>query len=239
MPVTAQADGLDHTYSLLNLRHNGLLVAKDEDPPIASGPGEMPVTAQAGPHKQEPNENIGNRPDRKICLLCLVTSVLFLAVVGLSIHVSQIRQSQITRRTCLKNLSALNSNLSDLKRMHSDLRHQFTEMETKYRSVNETKAQICEFLTSRRVACDEKLLQDVERASAFDGGWGTLCVCLTPVTVTRSWMVFRSASDISVIGLWRELLSFIDPCDVTGRHHAMVDHGSVRRDEAESVSFPI
>ncbi|XP_072891392.1 C-type lectin domain family 7 member A-like [Hemitrygon akajei] len=34
--------------------------------------------------------------------------------------------------------------------MHSDLRHQFTEMETKYRSVNETKAQICELLTSRR-----------------------------------------------------------------------------------------
>ncbi|XP_059815156.1 killer cell lectin-like receptor subfamily B member 1B allele B [Hypanus sabinus] len=34
--------------------------------------------------------------------------------------------------------------------MQSDLRHQFTEMETKYRSVNETKAQICELLTSRR-----------------------------------------------------------------------------------------
>ncbi|XP_072893078.1 C-type lectin domain family 9 member A-like [Hemitrygon akajei] len=34
--------------------------------------------------------------------------------------------------------------------MHNDLRHQFTEMETKYRSVNETKAQICELLTSRR-----------------------------------------------------------------------------------------
>ncbi|XP_059814470.1 oxidized low-density lipoprotein receptor 1-like [Hypanus sabinus] len=34
--------------------------------------------------------------------------------------------------------------------MNSDLRLQFTEMETKYRSVNETKAQICEFLTSRR-----------------------------------------------------------------------------------------
>ncbi|XP_072891378.1 C-type lectin domain family 7 member A-like [Hemitrygon akajei] len=34
--------------------------------------------------------------------------------------------------------------------MHRDLRHQLTEVETKYRSVNETKAQICELLTSRR-----------------------------------------------------------------------------------------
>ncbi|XP_072891453.1 uncharacterized protein [Hemitrygon akajei] len=132
-------------------------------------------TPSRGPRKQEPNENIGNRPERKICLICLVTFVLFVTVVGLSIHVSQIRQSQVTsewnchesnstrqstisenshldlsQRTCLNNLSALNSNLSDLKRRHSDLRHQFTEMETKYRSVNETKAQICELLTSRR-----------------------------------------------------------------------------------------
>ncbi|XP_059815609.1 oxidized low-density lipoprotein receptor 1-like, partial [Hypanus sabinus] len=73
-------------------------------------------------------------------------------------HVSQIRQSKVTsdrnyhglNSTLQSQLSALNSNLSDLKRMHSDLRHQFTEMETKYRSVNETKAQICELLTSRR-----------------------------------------------------------------------------------------
>ncbi|XP_072893085.1 oxidized low-density lipoprotein receptor 1-like [Hemitrygon akajei] len=34
--------------------------------------------------------------------------------------------------------------------MHSDLRHQFTEMETKYRSVNKAKDRICELLTSRR-----------------------------------------------------------------------------------------
>ncbi|XP_072891397.1 uncharacterized protein [Hemitrygon akajei] len=173
-PIASRPDGLDPTYSLLNLRHNGLLVAKDEDPPIASGPGEMPVTAQAGPHKQETNENIGNRPDRKIWLLCLVTFVLFVAVVGLLIHVSQIRLSEITsdrnfqllqeeyhelnrtqrqcrlqvielnstlestifenshlnlsRRSCLKNFSALKSNLSDLKQMHKDLRHEFCEL---------------------------------------------------------------------------------------------------------------
>ncbi|XP_072891039.1 C-type lectin domain family 9 member A-like [Hemitrygon akajei] len=36
-------------------------------------------------------------------------------------------------------------------RIHvSQIRHQFTEMETKYRSVNEVKAQICELLTSRK-----------------------------------------------------------------------------------------
>ncbi|XP_072892883.1 oxidized low-density lipoprotein receptor 1-like [Hemitrygon akajei] len=104
----------------------------------------MSVATQAGPHKQEPNENIGNRPDRKICLLCLITFFLIATVVGLSIHVSLIRQS--------------------LKRMNSDLRHQFTEMETKYRSVNETKAQICELLTSRREQnCSENWVTNKDR----------------------------------------------------------------------------
>ncbi|XP_072891415.1 uncharacterized protein [Hemitrygon akajei] len=128
--VTAQEDGLNSSYSLLKLGKTELPIDEDEDPPIAVSPADLSVAAQAGPHKQEPNENSGNRPDRKICLLCLVTFVLFVTVVGLSIHVSQIRQS--------------------LKRMQSDLPHQFTEMQTKYRSVNETKAQICELLTRRR-----------------------------------------------------------------------------------------
>ncbi|XP_072890930.1 C-type lectin domain family 4 member A-like [Hemitrygon akajei] len=101
------------------------------------------INIQTGPHKQEPNENFGNRPDRRICILCLVTSILFTIVVGLSIHVSQIRQS--------------------LKRMHSDLHHQFTEMETKYRSINETKAQICEFLISRREqACSQDWIRNAD-----------------------------------------------------------------------------
>ncbi|XP_059816257.1 uncharacterized protein LOC132387959 isoform X1 [Hypanus sabinus] len=64
--------------------------------------------------------------------------------------ISENSHMHLTQRTSLEHLSALISNLSDLKRRHSDLRHQFTEMETKYRSVNETKAQICELLTSRR-----------------------------------------------------------------------------------------
>ncbi|XP_062895678.1 oxidized low-density lipoprotein receptor 1-like [Mobula hypostoma] len=163
--VTARTDGVTSTYSMLNLRKDEILIDDYEDPPITSAPAEMPVTAQGGAHEQEPKENIGNRPHRKIYLLCLVTSSLVVIVAGLSIHVSQIRQSMITsdrnhreltshlnlsQRTCLKNLSALNSELIDLNRTHADLRHQFTEMQTKYRSVNETKAQICELLTSRR-----------------------------------------------------------------------------------------
>ncbi|XP_059816258.1 uncharacterized protein LOC132387959 isoform X2 [Hypanus sabinus] len=69
--------------------------------------------------------------------------------------ISENSHMHLTQRTSLEHLSALISNLSDLKRRHSDLRHQFTEMETKYRSVNETKAQICELLTSRREVCYE------------------------------------------------------------------------------------
>ncbi|XP_059815719.1 uncharacterized protein LOC132387365 [Hypanus sabinus] len=130
MPMTAQADDLDPTYSRLNLLQNELPIANEEDPPIASGPGEM---SHAGPHKQEPNDNIGNGPDRKMSLLSMVTSVLFLTVVGLSIHVSQIRQSKVTcnrtdnelNSTLQSMVSALNSNLSVLKQKHSDLRHQF------------------------------------------------------------------------------------------------------------------
>ncbi|XP_072890952.1 C-type lectin domain family 4 member M-like [Hemitrygon akajei] len=84
----------------------------------------------------------GDRSDSSIWLICVLTATLIITGICWRIHVSQIRQSY---DTCHRN-----SNLSDLKRMHSDLRHQFTEMETKYRSVNETKAQICDFWTSRR-----------------------------------------------------------------------------------------
>ncbi|XP_072891677.1 uncharacterized protein [Hemitrygon akajei] len=90
-------------------------------------------------HEQEPKENIGRRPYRQICLLCLVMSALIIIVAGLSIHVSQIRQSKETchriyhelNSTLQSKLSALNSNLSDLKQMHSELHHQFTAIGTK------------------------------------------------------------------------------------------------------------
>ncbi|XP_072893082.1 uncharacterized protein [Hemitrygon akajei] len=156
--VRTGGDGLTSTYSVLNLRNDEIRIDDYEDPPSASGPAELSVTAQAAAHEQESNVKIGNRPHRLICLLCLVTSALIVIVAGFSIHVSQIRQSKIIsdrsynelNSDLQSKLSALNSNLSDLNRMHSDLRHQFTEMETKYRSVNQAKVQICELLTSRR-----------------------------------------------------------------------------------------
>ncbi|XP_072893339.1 killer cell lectin-like receptor subfamily B member 1A [Hemitrygon akajei] len=46
----------------------------------------------------------------------------------------------------------------------SQIRHKFTEMETKYRSVNETKAQICELLTNRREqTCSENWITNEDR----------------------------------------------------------------------------
>ncbi|XP_072891439.1 oxidized low-density lipoprotein receptor 1-like [Hemitrygon akajei] len=120
---TLQEQQLDARGADVAVQESGNL-PKDEHP-IASGAAEMSVTAQAGLHKQEPNENIGNRPD-----------------------VSLIRQSE---ETCHRNNQA-------------ELRHQFTEMETKYRSVNETKAQICEFLTSRREqTCSENWVTNKDR----------------------------------------------------------------------------
>ncbi|XP_072891385.1 uncharacterized protein [Hemitrygon akajei] len=148
--VRSNGDGLTSPYSELNIRKDEPLIDEDENPPIASGPGGLPTTPQTAAQERKSKVKIGNRRHRLICLLCLVTSALIVIVVGLSIHISQIPQSQFTsdrnyhelNSTLQSKLSALNSNLSDLKRMHSDLRHQFTEMETKYRSVNETKAQI-------------------------------------------------------------------------------------------------
>ncbi|XP_072891059.1 C-type lectin domain family 7 member A-like [Hemitrygon akajei] len=128
--VRRDGGGLTSTYAEVNFPKGEPIIDEDGAPPIAAGPRKLPTNVQTAAHEQESKVRIGNRPYRLICLLCLVTAALIVIVVGLSIHVSQIRQS--------------------LKRMHSDLRHQFTEMETKYRSVNKTKAQICELLTSRR-----------------------------------------------------------------------------------------
>ncbi|XP_072131753.1 uncharacterized protein [Mobula birostris] len=93
--VRTDGDCLNCTYSELNFRKEEPCIDEDEDPPIASGPGGLPTTAQTGPHKQESKENIGNRAYHKICLLCLVTSILVAIVAGLSIHASQTRQSLI------------------------------------------------------------------------------------------------------------------------------------------------
>ncbi|XP_072891102.1 uncharacterized protein [Hemitrygon akajei] len=149
---------LSSIYEDVNVPNDEPVIDEDQAPPVAAGPRELPTNAQTAAHEQQSKVKIGNEPFRQICLLCLVIGVFLVIVAGLSIHVSQIRQSKVTsdrnyhelNSTIQSKLSGLNSNLSDLKRMHSDLRHQLTEMETKYRSVNETKAQICELLTSRR-----------------------------------------------------------------------------------------
>ncbi|XP_072892849.1 killer cell lectin-like receptor 7 [Hemitrygon akajei] len=180
--VRADRDGLNSTYSDLNFRRKEPCIDESECPRIAQGPGRLSTITQTAEsdvsyaevnfkalsaprvrtdraaQERESKVKIGNRPYRLICLLCLVTAALIVIVVGLSIHVSQIRQSTFTSdRNCHElnstvefKASLLNSNLSDLKRMNSDLHHQFTELETKYRSVNEAKAQFCELLTSRR-----------------------------------------------------------------------------------------
>ncbi|XP_072132742.1 uncharacterized protein [Mobula birostris] len=88
--------GLNSTYSELNFRKEEPRIDKVEDPPIASGPGGLQTTDKTAVLKQESKENIGNRQHDKICLFCLVTSILIAIVAGLSIYVLQIRQSQIT-----------------------------------------------------------------------------------------------------------------------------------------------
>ncbi|XP_059818686.1 oxidized low-density lipoprotein receptor 1-like [Hypanus sabinus] len=171
LPLILPCD-LNSTYSDLNFRKEKPGIDQDEDPPIASRPSGLSTTTQTAAQEQESKVKIGNRPYRLICLLCLVTSALIVIVAGLSIHVSQIRPSKITsdrnchdiNSTLQSKVSALYSNLTVLKRMHSDLRHQLTEMETKCRSVNKTKAQICELLTSRREkACSQDWIKNEDR----------------------------------------------------------------------------
>ncbi|XP_072131984.1 uncharacterized protein [Mobula birostris] len=188
-PQSPSNDGLTSTYSELNFPKDEPLIVENEDPPTASRPGELPITAQTGAHEHESKLKMENRPYRQICPLCLVTSAFIVIVIGLSIHVSQIRHSKITldrnyhelnstlqskisvishlnhsEKTYLKNLSALTSKLSVFKRMHTNLNHRFTELETKFRSVNETKGQICELLTSRREqACSQDWIRNEDR----------------------------------------------------------------------------
>ncbi|XP_072890883.1 uncharacterized protein [Hemitrygon akajei] len=147
-------------------------------------------------HEQEPR----HRPCRKICLLCLVTSVLVAIVAGLSIHVLQIRQSllasdqkyqrlweqhqemnrtqrqcrlqihepnstlesitsensrfDISQITCLKNISVQNNNVSIIE-------HNLNHLELKCKTLNETKAQICQLLTSRKdKACSQDWIRN-------------------------------------------------------------------------------
>ncbi|XP_072131873.1 uncharacterized protein [Mobula birostris] len=129
--------GLSSTYAEVNCPKDEPVIDEDEAPPIAAGSRKQTTNAQTGAHEQEPKQNIENRRYMKICLLCLFTSVLIAIVAGLSIYVSQIRQSKFT----------LDRNYDEL---NSTLQSKINEMEAKYKAVKETKAQICELLTSRR-----------------------------------------------------------------------------------------
>ncbi|XP_059817837.1 uncharacterized protein LOC132389338 [Hypanus sabinus] len=171
-----QTGDLTSTYSELKFGKPGPSV--DEGSPVSSGGGDWPVSARTGPQTEEPEKKVGRRLSPKISLGCLVMFVFIATVAGLTVYVfqthhsliscernylSRLEQRQEENRTqlqvqelnatqiaCLKNLSAANSNLSVSARMHRDLGQQFRELEKKYRSVNETKARICELLTSRR-----------------------------------------------------------------------------------------
>ncbi|XP_059815807.1 uncharacterized protein LOC132387461 isoform X1 [Hypanus sabinus] len=234
----SQTDGLNSTYSVLKLPEDELHIDDNQEHPIASGHAEVSVAAETGAQKQEPKQNIGNRSVRKISLLCLVTIGVAM-VAGLSIYVSQTRQSLITadrnyrrlweqhqemnrtqrqcqqhvhelnttlvsrtsenslldisQRTCLNslfamnnnltilenNISVLNSDLSELNRTHNDLRYQFNQLEMKYRNINENKAQICQYLIRRTVAeqtCPQIWIKNEDRcyfiskiANTYDG----------------------------------------------------------------------
>ncbi|XP_072131876.1 uncharacterized protein [Mobula birostris] len=142
--IRTDRDGLNCTYSELYFRKEEPRIDEDEDPPIALRPGGLPTTAQTDAHEQESKLKIANRSKRQICILRLVTSALIVTVIGLSIHVSQIAKSKFTLD---RNYRALNSTLQS----------KINEIETKFRSVNKTKSQICELLSSRR---DQTCLQD-------------------------------------------------------------------------------
>ncbi|XP_072890972.1 uncharacterized protein [Hemitrygon akajei] len=157
--TNTQADGLDPTYCQLNLRHNGLLIAKDEDPPIASGPGEVPVTAQADCLKSiysklnfwRKDPLIGEDEGPPIAtgpggMPTTAQTAAHEQESKVKIGNRPYRQIWILRLVT----AALIVIVFGLSILVSQIRHQFTEIETKYRSVNETKAEICELLTSRR-----------------------------------------------------------------------------------------
>ncbi|XP_072106837.1 uncharacterized protein [Mobula birostris] len=135
--VRRDGAGLSSTYAEVNCPKDEPVIDEDEAPPIAAGSRKQTTNAQTGAHEQEPKQNIENRRYMKICLLCLFTSVLIAIVAGLSIYVSQIRQSKFT----------VDRNYDEL---NSTLQSKINEIEAKYKAVNETKAQICELLTSRR-----------------------------------------------------------------------------------------
>ncbi|XP_072131916.1 uncharacterized protein [Mobula birostris] len=110
----------------LNFRKEEPRIDKGEDPPISSRPGGLPTTAQTGPHKQESKENFGNRSHRKICLLCLITCALIAIVAGLSIFVSQTRQSLITSDRNYRRLWEQHQEMNRTQRQYQQQVHELS-----------------------------------------------------------------------------------------------------------------
>ncbi|XP_072131759.1 oxidized low-density lipoprotein receptor 1-like isoform X1 [Mobula birostris] len=92
-----------------------------------------------------------DRSDSSIWLICVLTATLIITGICWRIHVSQIRQSKFT----------VDRNYDEL---NSTLQSKINEMEAKYKAVNETKAQICELLTSRRgQPCSDEWIPNKDR----------------------------------------------------------------------------
>ncbi|XP_059818474.1 C-type lectin domain family 12 member A-like [Hypanus sabinus] len=126
--------GLSSTYAEVKFPNDEHVIDEDQVPPIAAGLRKLPTNAQPAAHEQHPKGKIGNRPDSLICLLCLVMSAFIVTVAGLSIHVSQIRQSKETSHRNYHQLnSSLQFKLSAVKSNLSDLRHQICELLTRSR----------------------------------------------------------------------------------------------------------
>ncbi|XP_072893062.1 uncharacterized protein [Hemitrygon akajei] len=74
------------------------------------------------------------------------------------------QRSGLNNLSTPNNITLLNLALSDLNRTHSDLRHQFNQLERKYRNITENKAEICQYLTRRREqTCSQDWIKNEDR----------------------------------------------------------------------------
>ncbi|XP_072891673.1 uncharacterized protein [Hemitrygon akajei] len=172
-PITVQTDGLNSSYSVLNLPKDEYLVEEYEDPPISSGHAAMSVTAQADCLKSIYSKLNFWRKDPLIGedegppIATGPGGMPTTSQTAAHEQESKVKiENRPYRQICLLRLvtSALIVIVFGLSIHVSQIRQQFTEMETKYRSVNETKAQICELLTSRREqACAQEWIRNEDR----------------------------------------------------------------------------
>ncbi|XP_072891092.1 uncharacterized protein [Hemitrygon akajei] len=94
-PQPTSNDDPTSTYSELNFPRNVTLIDEDEDPLSASGPGELPITAQTGNMDSE-RPRRRDISDSSLWLISLLTAALISMGICWRIHVLQISQSQIS-----------------------------------------------------------------------------------------------------------------------------------------------